>query len=256
MSNRGHDPEALAKAFVGQDVPDTREALDGARDILVEELAETADLLGDLRGYLSREARVTAKVVKGKEAKGAKFSDYFDRSERLASMPSHRALALMRAVGEGVIRFDVGPDPEVGTLRCQSMVAARLRPTGNGQGDRWLRNVAEHAWKTKLSTTMETDLLASLRARAHEEAISVFARNLKDLLLAAPAGARSTLGLDPGIRTGEGRGDRCHRQGPGDGHALPVPAPDGPAWCAGEDPRSDPAARHRAHRRRERNGVA
>lgn len=202
MSNRGLDPEVLARAFVGKDVADTKEALDGARDILVEELAETAELLGDLRGYLSKEALVTAKVVKGKEAEGAKFSDYFDHSERLASMPSHRALALMRAVGEGVVRFGVGPDPEKGAPRCQSMVAARLHPTGNGPGDRWLRNVAEHAWKTKLSTTMETDLLASLRARAHEEAISVFARNLKDLLLAAPAGARPTLGLDPGIRTG------------------------------------------------------
>lgn len=202
MGNRGQDPEVLARAFVGKDVADTREALDGARDILVEELAETAELLGDLRGYLSKEALVTAKVVKGKEAEGAKFSDYFDHAERLASMPSHRALALMRAVGEGVVRFGVGPDPEVGAPRCQSMVAARLHPTGNGPGDRWLRDVAEHAWKTKLSTTLETDLLADLRARAHEEAISVFARNLKDLLLAAPAGARPTLGLDPGIRTG------------------------------------------------------
>ncbi len=117
-------------------------------------------------------------------------------------MPSHRALALMRAVSEGFVRFDIGPDAEVGKPRCESMVAARLHPTGTGPGDRWLRDVAAYAWKTRLSTAMTTDLLADLRARAHEEAIAVFARNLKDLLLAAPAGARPTLGLDPGIRTG------------------------------------------------------
>ncbi|WP_102106862.1 Tex family protein [Oceaniglobus roseus] len=202
LANRGKDPEALAKAFVGQDVADTNEALDGARDILIEELAETADLIGDLRKYLEKEAVVSARVVKGKEEEGAKFADYFDRTESLARLPAHRALALMRAVGEGIVRFDIGPDPEVGKPRCESMVAARLRPSGNGPGDAWLRDVARHAWKTKISTAMTIDLLADLRARAHEEAIAVFARNLKDLLLAAPAGARPTLGLDPGIRTG------------------------------------------------------
>ena len=202
MADRKRDPEELAKSYLSEAVPEVKEALNGARDILTEELAETADLLGDLRGYLRREALVTAKVVPGQEEAGAKFSDYFNHSEKWSTMPSHRALALLRAMKEGVIRFDIGPDKEVGEPRCESMVAARLQPSGDGPGDRWLREVASWAWRVKLSTTMMTELVAELRARAHEGAISVFARNLKDLLLAAPAGARPTLGLDPGIRTG------------------------------------------------------
>lgn len=202
LQNRNADPKTLATQYLSEEVADVQEALDGVRDILTEELAETTDLVGDLRDYLKKEALVSTKVVKGQEEAGAKFSDYFDRTEKLASMPSHRALALMRAVGEGVIRFDIGPDDEVGKPRCESMVAARLKPTGTGAGDEWLRGVAKYAWRAKLSTAMTTDLLADLRARAQKEAIEVFARNLKDLLLAAPAGARPTLGLDPGIRTG------------------------------------------------------
>ncbi|WP_282026819.1 Tex family protein [Limimaricola cinnabarinus] len=202
MADRGRDPEALAKAYLNDAVPDTKAALNGARDILTEELSETADLLGELRGYLRKEAVVTASVVPGQEEAGAKFSDYFDHSETWAAMPSHRALAILRAMKEGVIRFDIGPDKEIGAPRCEAMVAARLRPSGDGPGDRWLREVASWAWKVKLSTTMMTELVAELRARAHEEATTVFARNLKDLLLAAPAGAKPTLGLDPGIRTG------------------------------------------------------
>ncbi|MFT6532092.1 MAG: hypothetical protein ACJASC_001639 [Limimaricola cinnabarinus] len=202
MADRKRDPEELAKSYLSEAVPEVKEALNGARDILTEELSETADLLGDLRGYLRREALVTAKVVPGQEEAGAKFSDYFNHSEKWSTMPSHRALALLRAMKEGVIRFDIGPDKEVGEPRCESMVAARLQPSGDGPGDRWLREVASWAWRVKLSTTMMTELVAELRARAHEGAISVFARNLKDLLLAAPAGARPTLGLDPGIRTG------------------------------------------------------
>jgi uncharacterized protein len=202
MADRSKDPEVLAKAYLSEAVPEVREALNGARDILTEELSETAELLGELRDYLRKEAIVTAKVVAGQEQAGAKFSDYFDHSEKWSTMPSHRALALLRAMKEGVIRFDIGPDKEVGEPRCESMVAARLRPSGDGPGDRWLREVASWAWRVKLSTTMMTELVAELRARAHEEATAVFARNLKDLLLAAPAGARPTLGLDPGIRTG------------------------------------------------------
>ncbi|SDE14863.1 Tex family protein [Limimaricola pyoseonensis] len=202
MADRTCDPETLAKPYLSEAVPDAKEALNGARDILTEELSETAELLGDLRNYLRNEAIVTAKVVSGQEESGAKFSDYFDHAEKWATMPSHRALALLRALKEGVIRFDIGPDKKVGEPRCEAMVAARLNPSGNGPGDRWLRDVASWAWRVKLSTTMMTELVAELRARAHEEAISVFARNLKDLLLAAPAGARPTLGLDPGIRTG------------------------------------------------------
>jgi uncharacterized protein len=202
LADRGKDPEILARKFLGTDVADISEALEGARDIITEELGETTDLIKDLRVYLKKEALVTAKVVKGKEVEGAKFSDYFDRTESWATMAPHRALAMMRAVSAGIIRFNVGPDKEIGVARCEAMVSAMLKPSGKGPGDQWLRDVAGHAWKTKLSTTMATDLLADLRARAHEEAIAVFSRNFKDLLLAAPAGARPTLGLDPGIRTG------------------------------------------------------
>ncbi len=202
MANRNANPEKLAADYVTEAVPGVKEALDGVRDILTEELAETADLVGALRDYLRKNAVVIAKVIPGQEEKGAKFSDYFAHSEKVATMPSHRALAVLRAAKEGVVRFDLGPDAEVGQPRCEAMVAARLGLSGDGPGDRWLRGVAGWAWRVKLSTMMATDLVAELRARAQEEAIAVFARNLKDLLLAAPAGARATLGLDPGIRTG------------------------------------------------------
>jgi uncharacterized protein len=202
LAQRGADPTALAARFVSDAVPNAQEALDGARDILVEDLAETAELLGELRTSLRKDAVITTKVLKGQQEKGAKISDYFDRTETWATMPGHRALALLRAVSEGVIRVDVGPDGEAGVARCERTVAARLKPTGQGPGDRWLRDVAAHAWKAKLSGAMENELLAGLRARAEEEAIAVFGKNLKDLLLSAPAGAVPTLGLDPGIRTG------------------------------------------------------
>ena len=168
MADRKRDPEELAKSYLSEAVPEVKEALNGARDILTEELSETADLLGDLRGYLRREALVTAKVVPGQEEAGAKFSDYFNHSEKWSTMPSHRALALLRAMKEGVIRFDIGPDKEVGEPRCESMVAARLQPSGDGPGDRWLREVASWAWRVKLSTTMMTELVAELRARAQQ----------------------------------------------------------------------------------------
>ncbi|OWU85774.1 transcription accessory protein [Oceanicola sp. 22II-s10i] len=202
FTDRNADPEALAASFVTEAVPTVKDALNGARDIITEELAENAGLLGDLRGFLQREAIITAKLVPGQEEKGAKFSDYFDHSEKWATAPSHRALAMMRAWKEGVIHLDIGPDAETGQPRCEDMVAARLSIRGEGPGDRWLRGVAGWTWRVKLASSMMLDLMGDLRARAQEEAIAVFARNLKDLLLAAPAGSRPTLGLDPGIRTG------------------------------------------------------
>ncbi len=202
LADRSADPAKLAEGYVTEAVPTAKDALNGARDILVEELSEDAGLIGELRGYLQKEALVTARVVKGQEEKGAKFSDYFDHSEAWATMPSHRALAMMRAWKEGVLILEIGPEPEAGVPRCEAMVASRLKPSSDGPGDRWLREVASWAWRVKLSSSMMLDLMGELRARAHEEAIAVFARNLRDLLLAAPAGARPTLGLDPGIRTG------------------------------------------------------
>ena len=201
LANREAAPEGLAAGFLSEEVPDAKEALAGARDILVEQLAEDAGLIGRLRDFLQREGVVSAQVVKGQEEKGAKFSDYFAHSEKWAGVPSHRALAMMRGANEGVLTLDIGPD-EDGLARIAAMVEGALGVSGDRLGDRWLREVARWAWKVKLGLSMMLDLMASLRERAQEEAIAVFARNLKALLLAAPAGARATMGLDPGVRTG------------------------------------------------------
>ncbi|WP_369411437.1 Tex family protein [Phycobacter azelaicus] len=202
LADRSLEPEALAEGYVSEAVPTVKDALNGARDILTERLTEDADLLGRLRDFLQREAYLTAKVVEGKEQEGAKFSDYFDHRERWADVPSHRALAMLRGSNEGVLTLDIGPDPEEGVARAEAMVAAVLGAGGDGPGDKWLRKVAGWTWRVKLSLSMMLELMGDLRARAQEDAIQVFARNLKDLLFAAPAGARPTLGLDPGIRTG------------------------------------------------------
>ncbi len=202
LADRSADPETLAARYLTDAVPTTKDALNGARDIITERLTENAKLLGELRAFMQREALLTARVVEGKEQSGAKFSDYFDHSELWASVPSHRALAMLRASKEGVVTLNIAPDPETGAARAESIVAALLNTRGTGPGDLWLRKVAGWAWRVKLSLTMMVELMADLRTRAQEEAIQVFARNLKDLLLAAPAGARPTLGLDPGIRTG------------------------------------------------------
>lgn len=201
LADRKADPEALAAGFLSEAVPSARDALNGARDILAEGLTENAQLLGDLRGFMQRSARVTAKVIAGQEEKGAKFSDYFDHAEDWKSIPGHRALALLRASNEGVVTLDIAPD-EAGAEQAVAMVAATFEARTSAPGDVWLRSVAGWTWRVKLSLSMMLDLMAEMRARAQDEAISVFSRNLRDLLLAAPAGARATLGLDPGIRTG------------------------------------------------------
>ena len=201
LADRRADPEALAQGFVSAAVPTVKDALTGAREIVAEGLVENATLLGELRAFLSREAKVTAKVVVGQEEKGAKFSDYFDHAEDWATIPSHRALALLRASNEGVVTLDIGPD-EAGAERAVAMVGAVLDARTQAPGDVWLRSVAGWTWRVKLSLSMMLDLTAEMRGRAQEEAIAVFSRNLKDLLLAAPAGSKATLGLDPGIRTG------------------------------------------------------
>jgi protein Tex len=202
LADRRTPPEALAGGFLSPEVPDAKEALVGARDILTERLAENAELLGRLRSFMQREAFLSARVVKGQEEKGAKFSDYFARTERWAQVPSHRALAMMRGANEGVLTLDIAPDPEAGLPQVEAMVAGALGIAGTAPGDLWLAGVARWAWRTKLGLTMMLDLHGQLRERAQEEAIRVFARNLKALLLAAPAGPRPTMGLDPGVRTG------------------------------------------------------
>ncbi|WGW04502.1 Tex family protein [Tropicibacter oceani] len=202
LEDRRADPQALAQGYVKGEVPDVKKALEGARDILAEELSENAELLGKLRQFMQDEALITARVQPGKEQEGAKFSDYFDHSEKWANIPSHRALAILRAAKEEIVTIEIAPDAEAGIPRAINMVAATIGTRGDGPGDQWLRDAAGWTWRIKLSLSMYVDLLSDLRKRAHEEAINVFARNLKDLLLAAPAGARATLGLDPGIRTG------------------------------------------------------
>nr|WP_236045313.1 MULTISPECIES: Tex family protein [Pseudooceanicola] len=201
LGDHGKDPEALAQTYLNAEVADVKAALDGARDILTERMAEDADLLGRLRGWMQREAVLSAKVVPGKEQEGAKFSDYFAHAENWSKVPSHRALAMLRAANEGILTVEVTP-PEDAAERPVEMISAQLHASGNGPGDQWLRKVAGWTWRVKLSLSMTLDLMSDMRTRAHEEAITVFARNLKDLLLAAPAGTKATLGLDPGIRTG------------------------------------------------------
>lgn len=202
LDNRSAAPESLAKSFVGGPVETVKAALDGARDILAEELSENADLLGRLRAFMAKEAVISAKVRKGKQEAGAKFSDYFDHSEKWATIPAHRALAILRASKEEIVSISIEPPAATGVDRVVGLVAQSIGIPAAGAGDQWLRDAAGWTWRVKLSLTMHMDLLTELRRRAHDEAIKVFSRNLKDLLLAAPAGNKPTLGLDPGIRTG------------------------------------------------------
>jgi uncharacterized protein len=205
MADRRGDPAELARAFLSADVADVKTALEGARDILAEAFAENADLVGALRNYLKRKAMLRARVIEGKQEAGAKFSDYFDHSERWASAPSHRALAMLRGRNEDVLDLNIEIDADnVATVKpVEEMIAQHYAISlHGGEGDSWLLDVVRYAWRTKLFVHLSIDLMTDLRERAEAEAIEVFARNLKDLLLAAPAGARPTMGLDPGIRTG------------------------------------------------------
>ena len=214
-------PETEAAAFLkpafkaedGTDNPgvvDAKAALDGARQILMERFAEDADLVGRLRERLAERAVVVSKVVAGKEQEGAKFSDYFDHQEPLGDVPSHRALALLRGRRESVLQLSLALPDELEAAAtadtpgwCESQIAQRAGIADQGRpADAWLKQTARWTWQVKLAWQLESELIAALRERADEEAIRVFGRNLKDLLLAAPAGHRATMGLDPGLRTG------------------------------------------------------
>ncbi|MBU1971884.1 MAG: RNA-binding transcriptional accessory protein, partial [Gammaproteobacteria bacterium] len=207
-------PEVEAAKYVNtateppeQHVPDVKAALDGARQILMERFSEDAALLERQRSYLNDHALIVSAVVAGKETEGAKFRDWFDFREAVKDIPSHRALALLRGRNEGVLRLALKTAPELENppraSSCEGMVAAHFGIRDQGRpGDRWLLETARWAWMVKLSLHLELELMNALRERAEEEAIRVFARNLHDLLLAAPAGPRVTVGLDPGIRTG------------------------------------------------------
>ncbi|MET0126640.1 MAG: Tex-like N-terminal domain-containing protein, partial [Pseudomonas caspiana] len=200
-------PEAEAARFVDAEkgVADVKAALEGAKYILMERFAEDATLLDKLRSFLKQEAVISARVVPGKEEEGAKFRDYFEHDEPLKSMPSHRALAIFRGRNEGFLSSALKVGEELpGTLHpCELMIGERFGlQNQNRPADKWLAEVVRWTWKVKLYSHLETDLLGELRDGAETEAINVFAHNLHDLLLAAPAGPRATLGLDPGLRTG------------------------------------------------------
>lgn len=207
LTNPAKTPETEAASFVddGKGIADTKAALDGARQILMERFAENAELVGRLRRYVEDRGVVQSKLIDGMADKGAKFADYFDYSEKWSKIPSHRALALFRGRNEGILSVDltVDADDVSPVLPAVRMVADTYGIADQGRpADKWLMDVARFAWKVKLALHLELDLMGVLRDKAEEEAIQVFARNLKDLLLAAPAGSKSTLGLDPGIRTG------------------------------------------------------
>ena len=199
-------PEAEAAAFVNAEkqVADVKAALDGARHILVERFGENAELVGKLRTDMAEKGKVSSKVIEEKRAEGAKFSDYFDFDEPWSKVPSHRALALFRGRAQGVLdlRLDLEV-PEGEKHPAERTIAAHTGIKDLGRpADKWLSDVVRWTWKLKIGPHVETDLMGDLREKAEDEAIRVFARNLHDLLLAAPAGMRATIGLDPGIRTG------------------------------------------------------
>ncbi len=205
------EPEEAAAAYVDPEkgVADVKAALEGARQILMERFAEQADLLGALRDYLWQNAVLKSAVAPGKQESGAKFADYFDYREPLKGVPSHRALALFRGRNEEVLHLSLVPPEELeeggrtGPSPCEGMAARHFAIRDGGRpADRWLLETVRWAWKVKLSPHLEVESMMRLRESAEAEAIRVFARNLHDLLLAAPAGPRVTLGLDPGLRTG------------------------------------------------------
>ena len=204
LANRAAVPADLAASYLRDEVPDAKAALEGARDILSEQFAENADLVGRLRGYMKERAFLRARVLDGKQEAGAKFSDYFDHVERWSGVPSHRALAMLRGRNEDVLSLDLEVDADDASpvKPVERMIAQAYAIGAQLAGDRWLMEVVGWTWRVKLSLHLSLDLMRDLRERAEADAIEVFARNLKDLLLAAPAGSRATMGLDPGIRTG------------------------------------------------------
>lgn len=202
------DPLAAATAFVDADkgVADPQAALDGARSILTERFSEDADLIGELRERMWVRGRLAAKVREGKEEAGAKFADYFDFAEPFKDLPSHRVLAMLRGEKEEVLDLVLEPEEpseQPGPSSYEGIVAHHFQIADRGRpGDKWLTDTVRWAWRTRILVHLGIDLRLRLRTAAEDEAVNVFAANLRDLLLAAPAGTRATLGLDPGFRTG------------------------------------------------------
>ncbi|KRD01410.1 MULTISPECIES: Tex family protein [unclassified Streptomyces] len=202
------DPLAAAAAFVDADkgVADPQAALDGARAILTERFSEDADLIGELRERMWARGRLAARVREGKEEAGAKFADYFDFAEPFTALPSHRILAMLRGEKEDVLDLVLEPEEpseQPGPSSYEPIIASRFKIAERGRpGDKWLSDTVRWAWRTRILVHLGIDLRLRLRTAAEDEAVNVFAANLRDLLLAAPAGTRATLGLDPGFRTG------------------------------------------------------
>jgi len=204
------DPEKTAETYIDSDkgIDDEKAALEGAKFILMERFAESADLLETLRNFLWEEGTLSVRVYKGKEAEGEKFQDYFEHDEALKKVPSHRALAILRGRNEGILSANLvssktklldanAPDP------CEGMVASFYKIKNQSRpADAWLAEVVRWTWRVKLLTHLETELMGRIRESAENEAIKVFATNLSDLLMAAPAGHKATLALDPGFRSG------------------------------------------------------
>ncbi|ENP8413175.1 RNA-binding transcriptional accessory protein [Vibrio alginolyticus] len=203
------EPESEANKYLDADkgIADTKAALDGARAIIMERIAEDANLLEKIRNHLNRNAELVSRVVEGKEQEGEKFKDYFNHNEPLSKVPSHRALAMLRGRNEGFLTLAMNADPEqeegARQSYCETIIADHYGVTlSSAPADTWRKQVISWAWRIKVSMHMETELMGAMKERAEIEAIEVFATNLKDLLMAAPAGPRATLGLDPGLRTG------------------------------------------------------
>jgi protein Tex len=207
LSDPSIAPQDRATAFIDADkgIADAAAALDGARAILIERFGENAALVGELRDWLQAKGVLRAKVVAGKEHEGAKYRDYFDHSESLAQIPSHRMLALLRGRREDMLSVDLEPTADIeqghayaeGRVAMAAGIAMRGRPA-----DKWLSDTCRLAWRARLLMNLSLELVANAREKAETEAIAVFGDNLKDLLLAAPAGPRTVMGLDPGLRTG------------------------------------------------------
>ncbi|MEZ9303466.1 Tex family protein [Vibrio breoganii] len=202
-------PEVEAQKYLNpaQGISDTKAALDGARAIVMERIAEDADLLEKLRSYLNKHAQLQSRVISGKESEGEKFKDYFEHDEAISRVPSHRALAMLRGRNEGFLQLslnaDPAQDPSIRSSYCETIITDHYRVSlSDAPADTWRKQVISFAWRVKVSMHLETELMSAMKERAEIGAIEVFATNLKDLLMAAPAGPRATLGLDPGLRTG------------------------------------------------------
>lgn len=207
LADRALVLEAKAAEFINADAgfADAKAVLDGARYILMERFAEDAELIRKVREQLQTQAELKAKVIAGKEKEGAKFRDYFDHHEAITKVPSHRALAMLRGRNEGILSLSLDSDPgsEASGSVCEQTIIDHLKLNlGGSDVDQWLRTVVTSTWRIKIGLQMETEFVARMREHAEDEAIKVFARNLGDLLMAPPAGAKATMGLDPGLRTG------------------------------------------------------